>query len=64
MNLVTIEVAQTKACAGFKHHLDECTERVLSGKTLIKGEDCVEELCTFDLLFQDRSHAKAEKIGC
>lgn len=41
-----IACAQTKPCAAFKHHFDECTERVLSGKTHIKGEDCVEELCT------------------
>lgn len=43
---IEIACAQTKPCAAFKHHFDECTERVLSGKTHIKGEDCVEELCT------------------
>lgn len=35
----------SKACHGFKHHFEECAERVTSGKVLLPGENCVEELC-------------------
>ncbi|GAA5970530.1 hypothetical protein JCM21900_000187 [Sporobolomyces salmonicolor] len=35
---------QTKVCASFKHHLEECGERLAKGETMIHGETCVEEL--------------------
>ncbi|KAL8286566.1 hypothetical protein RQP46_004583 [Phenoliferia psychrophenolica] len=34
----------SKACHGFKHHFEECAERVTSGKVQLPGENCVEEL--------------------
>ncbi|BGP38825.1 Cytochrome b-c1 complex subunit 6, mitochondrial [Rhodotorula kratochvilovae] len=34
----------TKVCKEFKHHLDECGERLAAGKTIIDNETCVEEL--------------------
>ncbi|GAA6010455.1 hypothetical protein JCM11491_006946 [Sporobolomyces phaffii] len=39
--------AQTKVCANFKHHFEECGERLAAGKTIIDGETCVEELFHF-----------------
>ncbi|GAA5836711.1 hypothetical protein JCM3766R1_006998 [Sporobolomyces carnicolor] len=35
---------QTKVCANFKHHFEECGERIAAGKTIVDGETCVEEL--------------------
>ncbi|GAA5898772.1 cytochrome b-c1 complex subunit 6 family protein [Sporobolomyces salmoneus] len=35
---------QTKVCANFKHHFEECGERLAAGKTIVDGETCVEEL--------------------
>ncbi|CEQ41452.1 SPOSA6832_03161 [Sporobolomyces salmonicolor] len=35
---------QTKVCASFKHHLEECGERLARGETIVHGETCVEEL--------------------
>ncbi|GAA6058659.1 hypothetical protein JCM10212_004070 [Sporobolomyces blumeae] len=35
---------QTKVCANFKHHFEECGERLAAGKTIVEGETCVEEL--------------------
>ncbi|GAA5840794.1 hypothetical protein JCM9279_001223 [Rhodotorula babjevae] len=34
----------TKVCKEFKHHFEECGERVAAGNTIIDGETCVEEL--------------------
>ncbi|BGP46927.1 Cytochrome b-c1 complex subunit 6, mitochondrial [Rhodotorula kratochvilovae] len=34
----------TKVCKEFKHHLEECGERLAAGKTIIDNETCVEEL--------------------
>lgn len=39
----------TKVCKEFKHHFEECGERVAAGNTIIEGETCVEELCAFSL---------------
>jgi len=41
---------QTKVCANFKHHFEECGERLAAGKTIVDGETCVEELCKSRLL--------------
>ncbi|GAA6000207.1 cytochrome b-c1 complex subunit 6 family protein [Rhodotorula paludigena] len=35
---------QTKVCHEFKHHLEECGERLAAGKTIVDNETCVEEL--------------------
>lgn len=35
----------TKVCKEFKHHLEECGERLAAGKTIVPNETCVEELC-------------------
>jgi hypothetical protein len=38
----TTECAESKQCAPYKHHYDECVERVTGGDNESK-EDCVEE---------------------
>lgn len=43
---------QTKVCANFKHHFEECGERIAAGKTIVDGETCVEELCKRFLPFK------------
>lgn len=45
LSLSGVACTETKACHTFKHHYEECAARVASGKTLIEGENCVEELC-------------------
>ncbi|KAK4058256.1 ubiquinol--cytochrome-c reductase subunit 6 [Microbotryomycetes sp. JL221] len=35
---------EQKQCKTFRHHYEECAERVAAGKTHIEGETCVEEL--------------------
>lgn len=47
-NVLFTECKESKACAPFKHHFDECVERVTGaevGQANKKGphEDCVEE---------------------
>jgi len=42
-----IACGQTKVCANFKHHFEECGERLAAGKTIVDGETCVEELCKY-----------------
>lgn len=50
--------AAAKPCSTFKHHFDECTERITSGKTEFAGENCVEELFHFMHCVDDCSAGK------
>lgn len=43
--LVRAACADSKACHSFKHHFEECAERINAGNKHIEAENCVEELC-------------------
>ncbi|KAM0754886.1 Non-heme 11 kDa protein of cytochrome bc1 complex [Meredithblackwellia eburnea MCA 4105] len=38
------EECEQAHCKSFKHHFEECAERINNGNTHIDGETCVEEL--------------------
>ncbi|KAG6334447.1 hypothetical protein ID866_4648 [Astraeus odoratus] len=44
------ECKESTKCASFTRHFEHCQEKVTSGQGF-KGEDCVEELCTYERRF-------------